>query len=86
MWREQDDSLMISLRFRDFREAFAFMTRVAELAEAQDHHPEWRNVYNRLEIRLRTHDAGNTVTARDRRLAAAIAELPGFAEAARAAA
>jgi 4a-hydroxytetrahydrobiopterin dehydratase len=51
------------------------MQQVAELAEKLNHHPEWRNVYNRVEIRLTTHDAGNTITDKDRQLAAAIAEL-----------
>jgi len=58
-------------RFADFAEAFAFMTQVARLAEAQDHHPEWSNVYNRVTIALTTHDAGG-LSARDFRLAAGI--------------
>lgn len=59
-WREAGthDAIEKSFRFADFNEAFAFMTRVAMLAEKLDHHPEWRNVYNRVEIRLSTHDAG----------------------------
>ena len=51
------------------------MTKVASLAEEQQHHPEWSNVYNRVSIRLRTHDANNSVTEKDRRLAAAIADV-----------
>ncbi len=58
--------------FKDFCEAFAFMTRVAFLAEKMNHHPEWRNVYNKVEIELITHDAGNSITEKDRELAAAI--------------
>jgi len=58
-------------RFKDFTHAFAWMTRVALLAEKADHHPEWSNVYNRVEVRLTTHDAGG-LTARDITLAAAI--------------
>jgi len=86
VWQEKDSALVVSLQFRDFVEAFAFMARVAELAEAHQHHPEWSNVYNRLSIRLTTHDAGNTVTDKDRALADAIGVLPGFeAAAARAA-
>jgi 4a-hydroxytetrahydrobiopterin dehydratase len=60
--------------FADFNAAFGFMTRVAILAEKADHHPEWSNVYNRVEITLTTHDAGG-VTAKDTALAAAIDAL-----------
>lgn len=63
-WRLRDDGLAIErkLRFADFGEAFAFMTRVAIEAEKRDHHPEWFNVYNRVEITLTTHDAGGLST------------------------
>ena len=60
----------------DFVAAFDFMTEVAALAEAHQHHPEWRNVYNLVEIALTTHDAGNVVTEKDRALAQAIEQLP----------
>ena len=60
-----------TLRFTDFSEAFAFMTRVALLADKHDHHPEWFNVYNRVEITLTTHDAGG-LSARDVAMAKAI--------------
>lgn len=63
-----------TLRFADFAEAFGFMTRVALLAEKADHHPEWSNVWNRVEIALTTHDAGG-LTERDLDLAAAIDAL-----------
>jgi 4a-hydroxytetrahydrobiopterin dehydratase len=63
-----------TFRFKDFSEAWGFMNRVALLAEAQDHHPEWFNVYNRVEITLTTHDAGG-LSARDARLAASIDAL-----------
>ena len=75
MWRETGEGLEAEFKFNDFVEAFAFMTKVASLAEEQQHHPEWSNVYNRVSIRLRTHDANNSVTEKDRRLAAAITDL-----------
>jgi 4a-hydroxytetrahydrobiopterin dehydratase len=78
MWTEQDNSLYQAFTFRDFSEAFAFMTRVAIEAEKMNHHPKWTNVWNRVEIWLSTHDAGNTVTEKDRKLAARIDKLlPG---------
>lgn len=72
-WSLSTDGLAItrSLRFADFGAAFAFMTRVALAAEKADHHPEWSNVYNRVDVRLTTHDAGG-LTERDFALAAAI--------------
>lgn len=64
--------------FADFSEAFAFMTRVAMLAEKANHHPEWSNVWNRVSIRLSTHDAGNVVTDKDLKLAEAIDSVAGM--------
>ncbi len=72
MWQEDDHSLTADLVFADFKSAFRFMTIVAELAENHNHHPEWSNVYNRVSIRLTTHDAGNKITEKDRNLADAI--------------
>ncbi len=72
MWKEENNQLVRQFTFADFSEAFAFMTRVALLAEKQNHHPEWTNVYNKVEIRLSTHDAGNRITQKDRELAKAI--------------
>jgi 4a-hydroxytetrahydrobiopterin dehydratase len=72
MWQEKDQQLYRSFQFKDFKEAFAFMTKVALIAEKMDHHPYWTNVYNKVEIFLSTHDAGNTVTDKDHRLAKAI--------------
>lgn len=66
--RADGKAIARSFRFRDFAEAWAFMEKVAALAEAQDHHPEWSNVYNRVDITLTTHDAGG-LSARDVRLA-----------------
>lgn len=75
-WSLSADGLGIDrdCRFADFSAAFAFMTRVAMLAEVMDHHPEWSNVYNRVSIHLTTHDAGG-LSARDARMAAAIDAL-----------
>ena len=69
MWQEKNNSLYKKFDFKDFSEAFAFMTRVALAAEKIDHHPTWTNVYNKVEIWLNTHDAGDTVTEKDRKLA-----------------
>ena len=71
-WNHTDDALHRDFKFADFRQAFAFMTEVAFAAEAANHHPDWSNVYDTVRIRLTTHDAGNTVTDKDRRLAEAI--------------
>jgi len=77
-WSPRADRLAIERRFkfRDFSEAFAFMTRVALLAEKHDHHPEWSNVYNRVTVVLTTHDAGG-LSERDTKLAKAIDKLLG---------
>ena len=76
-WTERDGALRRTFDFDDFSTAFAFMTRVAMLAECAGHHPEWTNVYGRVSITLTTHDAGNTVTDMDRDLAEAIDRLVG---------
>ncbi|MDO5510781.1 MAG: 4a-hydroxytetrahydrobiopterin dehydratase [Weeksellaceae bacterium] len=68
-WTEKNNQLSKTFEFEDFTEAFAFMTRVAFLAEKAEHHPDWSNVYNKVEIKLTTHDADNTVTEKDRKLA-----------------
>lgn len=72
MWKEEDNRLKRTFKFNDFQEAFAFMTRVAFLAESHNHHPNWSNVYNTVIIELTTHDAGNLITEKDKKLAAAI--------------
>ena len=75
MWQQTDDKLYRKFLFSDFSEAFAFMTRVALIAEKMDHHPRWTNVYNTVEIWLNTHDAGDKITPKDHELAAAIDKL-----------
>jgi 4a-hydroxytetrahydrobiopterin dehydratase len=69
MWQETDNKLYRKFSFRNFSEAFAFMTRVALEAEKMDHHPLWTNVYKTVEIWLSTHDEGDIVTGKDRTLA-----------------
>ncbi|MFT3678186.1 MAG: 4a-hydroxytetrahydrobiopterin dehydratase [Chitinophagaceae bacterium] len=69
MWTEAGNKLYRKFQFADFSEAFAFMTRVALEAEKANHHPEWKNVWNTVEIWLSTHDAGDVVTEKDRKLA-----------------
>lgn len=77
MWNEENNKLSRTFKFKDFSEAFAFMTRVALLAETQEHHPDWSNTYNTVHINLSTHDAGNVITDKDRNLAKAIDKLLG---------
>jgi 4a-hydroxytetrahydrobiopterin dehydratase len=72
MWKEEKNKLYRKFQFSNFNEAFSFMTRVALEAEKMDHHPEWKNVYNTVEIWLSTHDAGDIVTDKDRKLAGKI--------------
>lgn len=74
-WEEKDNSLYRSFKFKDFGQAFGFMTQVALIAEKQDHHPTWKNTWNQVEIWLNTHDKGNIVTDKDRKLADAIDKL-----------
>lgn len=75
MWQEENNKLYKKFEFKNFSEAFAFMTRVALAAEKMDHHPLWTNVYNKVEIWLNTHDAGDVVTDKDRKLAQQIDAL-----------
>ncbi|MGH2643440.1 MAG: 4a-hydroxytetrahydrobiopterin dehydratase [Chitinophagaceae bacterium] len=69
MWKEENNQLTRTFEFKDFREAMSFMVRVAFIADNMDHHPEWSNVYNKVNIRLCTHSAGNKITEKDRQLA-----------------
>jgi 4a-hydroxytetrahydrobiopterin dehydratase len=74
-WREEKNALQATFKFKDFAAAFAFMTEVALHAEKIDHHPTWTNVWNRVDILLTTHDAGNMVTDKDLVLAKRINEI-----------
>ena len=74
-WSRDGDALAKTFKFGGFREALSFMVRVGFEAEAMDHHPDWTNVYNRVVVRLNTHDAGGKVTAKDVALAAKIEAL-----------
>lgn len=74
-WKEENNTLNQSFKFKDFIEAWSFMTKVAMVAEKMNHHPEWSNVYNTVNITLTTHDKGNTLTDKDRELAKKIDEI-----------
>ena len=74
-WEEQNNQLVKEFEFKNFSDAWAFMSKVALAAEKMDHHPEWTNVYNKVVIKLNTHSAGNIVTQKDKDLAAAIDAL-----------
>ena len=75
MWKEEKNTLYKKFEFKNFSEAFAFMARVALAAEKMDHHPLWTNVYNKVEIWLNTHDAGDVVTEKDHKLSKLIDAL-----------
>lgn len=64
-WRHEDDALKAEFKFKDFTEAWAFLSKVALITEKHDHHAEIHNVYNRVTLTLTTHDAGNKVTQKD---------------------
>ena len=68
MWKEENNQLKRSFAFKDFPAAFGFMTEVAFAAEKMDHHPTWTNVYNKVDIILFTHDAGDSITEKDKKL------------------
>lgn len=72
MWIEEKNRLKKTFTFKDFNQAFGFMTKVALVAEKMDHHPYWTNVYNVVTFELSTHDAGDTVSDKDHKLAKAI--------------
>ena len=75
MWKEENNALYRKFQFKDFKEAFAFLTKVALVAEAADHHPTIKNTWNTVELWLSTHDAGNVVTTKDHQLAKKIEAL-----------
>lgn len=75
MWKEEDNKLKNSFDFKDFRQAMKFMNLVADAAEAANHHPWWSNVYDKVNIELTTHDAGNTITEKDHQLAKQIDKI-----------
>ena len=75
MWQEQNNQLYKKFEYKNFSEAFAFMVKVAIEAEKINHHPLWTNVYNKVEIWLSTHDAGNIITEKDYLLAKKIDAL-----------
>ncbi|HYF70881.1 MAG TPA: 4a-hydroxytetrahydrobiopterin dehydratase [Ohtaekwangia sp.] len=74
-WKNENNRLTKEFKFVDFTEAFGFMTRVAFVAEKMNHHPTWTNTYNKINFELSTHDAGDVVTEKDRKLATEIDRL-----------
>lgn len=74
-WKEENNRLTKTFEFEDFAEAFGFMTKVALIAEKMNHHPTWTNTWNKVTFELSTHDAGDKVTDKDKKLAAAIDKL-----------
>ena len=75
MWKEENNQLQRSFKFKDFVEAFTFMTKVAFAAEKMDHHPNWSNVYNKVDIQLFTHEAKNSITEKDVKLSKEIDKI-----------
>ena len=75
MWQEINNKLVKEFSFKDFKEAFEFMTKASVIINELDHHPEWTNMYNKVTIKLSTHDAGDIVTDKDRELAKRIDEI-----------
>ena len=71
-WKEEDNKLKKTFEFKDFVEAFGFMSQVAIIAEKMNHHPNWSNVYNTVSFELNTHDDGDVVTEKDKKMAEAI--------------
>ncbi len=74
-WEEKNSKLTRTLKFKDFLQAVSFMKFASEAIEELNHHPEWTNIYNKIEINLCTHDAGNSITSKDYELAELIDQL-----------
>jgi 4a-hydroxytetrahydrobiopterin dehydratase len=74
-WKEENQVLLKTFTFASFEEAMQFMQNATPFISETDHHPTWSNTYNRVEVKLTTHDAGNKVTEKDRKLAAYLDEL-----------
>ena len=75
MWTEQNNALSADLVFKNFNEAISFMTETARSIDNLNHHPAWSNVYNKVSIKLTTHDAGNRITDKDRKLAKILEDI-----------
>ncbi len=75
MWKEVNNQLHRSFEFKDFVEAFTFMTKVAFTAEKMGHHPNWSNVFNKVEVKLFTHEAQDSITEKDIKLAKEIDKI-----------
>ena len=75
MWKEENNQLKRSFEFKDFVDAFTFMTKVAFAAEKMNHHPNWSNAYNKVDIMLFTHEANNSITEKDTRLSKEIDQI-----------
>lgn len=74
-WKEENNSLHKTFVFADFGSAIAWMVKASYMIEKMNHHPEWSNVYNKVYVKLTTHDAGNTITDKDRKLAEALDKI-----------
>ena len=74
-WNEENNTLEKTFKFESFLQAMNFMTECSKEIDAQNHHPEWSNIYNKVTVCLTTHDEGNTITTKDRKLAAAIDQV-----------
>ena len=74
-WNEGNNTLEKTFKFDSFMQAMDFMTECSKEIDAQNHHPEWSNIYNKVTVCLTTHDEGNTITAKDRKLAAVIDQV-----------